>query len=257
VPHHGLDLVEPDQPFTVADFVEHASEVLAGMAERGAVALLVGGTGLYLRAVGRGLATDALPHDPEIRSQIEDDLARDGLEPLVARLRSLAPRLAARTDPANSRRVVRALEIASIAGDAPLPAPRGYGGPLLWLGLDLADRDLHRRWIADRAAAQFAAGLIEEAQRLRERFDPTLACFSAIGYHEAWSVIDGRASLDEAIAADAQRNVAFARRQRTWFRSEPDVTWHDSRDEPLPAVAAMVGGFLAGSGPEAGYPRPR
>jgi tRNA dimethylallyltransferase len=250
VVHHGIDLVDPDEPFSVARYADHASAALASIAERRQVAILVGGTGLYLRAIGRGLATDALPHDPAIRAAIEADLARAGLAPLVGRLETLAPRLAARIDAANPRRVVRALEIASIQGDVPLPAPRGYDGPLLWLGLDLGDRVLHRRWISDRARGQFGSGLLAEAEALRRGWDPRLPCFSAIGYREAWSVLDGNATLEEAINADTGRNVAFARRQRSWFRAEPDIEWLDAAHDPFPLARRWIDRFLE----DAGYP---
>jgi tRNA dimethylallyltransferase len=240
VPHHGLDLVDPDEPFSVADFAAHARGVLADLAERGGAALLVGGTGLYLRAVARGIDTNALPRDAIVRARLEAELTAGGLEPMVDRLRALAPGGAARVDLANPRRVVRALEIAELQGDAPLPPPRGYGGPVAWIGLTV-EPAIHATWIADRARAQFDAGLIEEARALRERYDPALPAFSAIGYREAWAVLDGQLSREEAIALDARRNVAFARRQRTWFRSEPDIAWLDvSRSDPLDAALAAA-----------------
>jgi tRNA dimethylallyltransferase len=244
VVHHGIDLVDPDEPFSVARYADHALVALASIADRGRIAILVGGTGLYLRAIGRGLATDALPHDTAIRADIEADLVRDGLADLVRRLEAIAPRLAGRTDRANPRRVVRALEIASIQGDVPLPAVRGYDGPALWLGLDVADRELHRRWISERARGQFEAGLVGEAESLRRHWDPTLPCFSAIGYREAWAVLDGAATLEQAIAADAARNVAFARRQRTWFRAEPDVEWLDAAADPFIPARRRISEFL-------------
>ena len=246
IPHHGLDLVEPDAPFPVADFADHARGVLAVIAERGGVAMLVGGTGLYLRAVARGLPTDQLPADPEVRARLESQFLAVGLEPLVERLRSVAPQRAAAIDTANPRRVVRALEIATIAGGEPeLPQPRGYDGPVAWVGLDV-EPAAHRTWIADRARAQFDAGLIEEARALRERFDPALPSFSAIGYREAWAVIDGELTREAAIAEDARRNQAFAKRQRTWFRSEPDVRWLDATDSDLAAsVRAIAAGLIA------------
>jgi len=229
VPHHGLDLVDPDEPFTMADYVAHAKTALAGISERNAIAILVGGTGLYLRAIARGIATDALPADPDLRARLEEELATEGLDLLLARLLNLAPGRAARVDARNPRRVVRALEIAELEGDSPLPAPRGYPGPVAWIGLHL-EHAVHRQWIAARAGAQFEAGLIEEARSLRERYDPSLPSFSAIGYREAWSVIDGQATIEEAIHADAARNVRFAKRQRTWFRAEPDIAWLDPTD---------------------------
>jgi tRNA dimethylallyltransferase len=226
VPHHGLDLVEPDEPFSVADFVAHANAALSAIARRGGVAILAGGTGLYLRSVARGLDTEALPSDAALRADLERRLEAGGLEPLVVRIRALAPAAAARLDLRNPRRVVRALEIAELAGDMPPPAPRGYPGPVTWIGLAL-DQAEHRRRIEARARSQFDAGLLEEARGLRERFDPASPAFSAIGYREAWSVLDGDATLEAAIELDAQRNLAFAKRQRTWFRAEPDVVWMD------------------------------
>jgi tRNA dimethylallyltransferase len=240
VPHHGLDLVDPDAPFSVADFVAHATSALADLAGRGGAAILAGGTGLYLRAVARGLDTDALPSDPALRARIEHELGVEGVERLAARLTAIAPRLAKTVDLRNPRRVVRALEIAELLGDAPRPAARGYAGPVLWLGLQVAP-EIHRARMEKRARAQFEAGLVEEARELRERFDPSLPAFSAIGYREAWALIDGALDLEAAIALDAQRNAAFARRQRTWFRSEPGIEWLDATDE-LPVEAALVAG---------------
>lgn len=248
VPHHGLDLVEPDEPFSVGDFVGHASAALDGIAARGRIALLVGGTGFYLRAVGRGLDIEALPSDAGLRAALEEDLARDGLASLAERLRATAPGLASTVDLRNPRRVVRTLEIALLAGDRPRPPARGYRGPSLWLGLEVP-ADVHRRWIAERARAQFEAGLLAEAAALRERFDPSLPAFSAIGYREAWAVLDGETDLDAAVEVDARRNVAFARRQRTWFRAEAGIDWIDATADPLAAALARVRPFLARATP--------
>jgi tRNA dimethylallyltransferase len=240
VPHAGLDLVDPPERFAVADFVAHAREVLADVAARDGVALLVGGTGLYLRAVARGVDLEALPDDPALRARLEAEFATEGVAPLVERLRTTAPTLAAEVDTANPRRVIRALEIAELRGDGPRPAPRGYPGPVTWIGLML-DRAEHDRRIAARARQQFDDGLVDEAVGLRQRFDPSLPAFSAIGYREAWDVADGRLTLDEAVAADTQRNVAFARRQGTWFRSEPDIEWLDATGaDPFEAALERV-----------------
>jgi tRNA dimethylallyltransferase len=227
VPHHGLDLVEPDEPFSVADFVTHARGVLADLAARDGVAILAGGTGLYLRAVARGLDTDALPSDADLRASLEADLLTDGLDRLVERLEALAPDLAATVDRRNPRRVVRALEIATLQGDTPRPPARGYRGPVAWIGVTVEPEE-HGRRITARARGQFDAGLIEEAAALRARFDTDLAAFTAIGYREAWGVLDREYDREAAIELDARRNVAFAKRQRTWFRAEPGVTWVDA-----------------------------
>jgi tRNA dimethylallyltransferase len=233
VPHHGLDLVDPDVAFNVADFVDHVAAVLPPIAAAGGLAILAGGTGFYLRAIARGLDTAALPSDAGVRATIEAELLASDVAAGAARLRSIAPTLAARIDLRNPRRVARALEIAEIAGDVALPEPLGYPAPVAWLGLDVA-REIHQRWIAERARAQFEAGLVEEARALRERFDPALPAFSAIGYAESWALLDGEIDRETAIERDAARNVAFAKRQRTWFRREPDIEWlNPAAGDPL------------------------
>ncbi len=242
VVHHGLDRVDPDQPYSVADFRAHALGVLASLGERGGVGILAGGTGFWLRAVMAGLDTDALPSDAAVRAGIEADLANAGVERLAARLTTLAPGLATRTDLHNPRRVVRALEIATLQGDAPLPEPLGYPAPALGLQLRVEPHE-HRRRIAARARAQFDAGLVEEARTLRERWDPSLPCFTAIGYRESWAYLDGACSLGEAVALDAQRNVAFAKRQATWFRAERALEVLDATGDPLPAAFARLDAF--------------
>ena len=243
VPHHGLDLVEPDQPFSVADYLRHVRDALPGIAAQGGVAILVGGTGLYLRAVARGLDTDALPFDAEVRAAIEVGLLRDGLEPAVTRLRELAPTLASRIDLANPRRVARALEIAELRGDAPPPPPLGYAGPVRWLGLRLAP-DVHREWIARRVREHFDTGLVDEARALRERFDSSLPALSAIGYAESWALLDGVINRDTAIQRDTQRTIAFARRQAAWFRSEPDIDWFEAAEDNVATAVASVRDLL-------------
>ena len=227
VPHHGLDLVDPDEAFTAADFQQAAVAALAAIAARGGVAILVGGTGLYLRAVARGLPLSDTGRDAAVRAELQQRLAGEGLQVLVAQLRSAAPGVAARTDLANPRRVVRALERVTVQGDRPPPQPRGYPARSVWIGLQ-ADPAPHRAWIMDRARAQFAAGLLDEAAALRSRFDPALPAFTAFGYQEAFAVLDGELAIEHAIERDATRTWQFARRQGTWFRAEPGVEWFDS-----------------------------
>ncbi len=165
-PHHGLDLVEPDQPFTAADYQHAADDALRGIAQRNGVAVLVGGTGLYLRAVARGFPLDETGFDAAARTALDQRLAGEGLHALVTELRSRAPDTATRIDTANPRRVVRALERVAALGDVPPPAPRGYPAPSVWIGLKI-DAAEHARRIDERARAQFNGGLLEEAAALR------------------------------------------------------------------------------------------
>jgi tRNA dimethylallyltransferase len=228
VPHHGLDLADPDETFTAADYQRAASAALGAIAAKGGVALLVGGTGLYLRAVARGFALGETGRDAGIRADLEQRLAGEGLHVLVAELCGAAPHVAARTDLANPRRVVRALERVAVQGDRPPPEPRGYPARSVWIGLQL-DAALHRVWITERARAQFASGLLEEAAALRQLYDPSLPAFTAFGYHEAFAALDGELTVAQAIERDATRTWQFARRQRTWFRAEPDIEWLDAK----------------------------
>ena len=244
--HHGIDLVEPDEPYTVADFRSHALDALRTLGRRGGVGILAGGTGFWLRAVTAGLDTHALPHDPGVRAELESALVDDGLETLAARLEALAPSIAARTDLRNPRRVVRALEIATLGGDGPLPAPLGYGAPVLGLQLVVEPAE-HRRRIHERARQQFDAGLVEEARALRDRWGTALPAFSAIGYHESWAFLDGTRTLEEAIALDALHNEQFAKRQKTWFRREPALAVVDATVDPRPNALAVLDRWLAGS----------
>lgn len=247
VPHRGLDLVDPDVPFSVADFAAHAAGALAGIAARGGWAILAGGTGLWIRAVADGLALDELPHDALVRAALEAELVAGGAAPLVARLRALAPARAAHVDLQNPRRVVRALEIATILGDGEPPAPRGYPRPVLRIGLDLVDRALHGRWIAARAAAQLDGGILDEAARLRARYPETLPALSAIGYREAFDLLDGRLDRSGYLAVNVRRNMQFARRQRTWFRSDARIRWLDpSAGDPLPVILGAVRTIIDG-----------
>ncbi|MFI5261172.1 MAG: tRNA (adenosine(37)-N6)-dimethylallyltransferase MiaA [Candidatus Limnocylindrales bacterium] len=239
IQHHGLDLVDPDAGFTAADFQRHVYAVLPGIAARSHMAILVGGTGLYLRAVARGVPLDEGSVDARLRAALEQRLADEGLAALVAELRQVAPVIARGTDLANPRRVVRALERARLVGDVPPAPPRGYPGPTTWLGLHVGV-DVGRQRIGERAAAQFAAGLVDEAVALRARFGTPARAFSAFGYFEALDLADGRLDREAAIAGTVARTTAYARRQRTWFRGERGIGWLPAAEDPLPTALSVA-----------------
>ena len=243
VRHHGLDLVSPDERFSVSAYQRHAMSALQGIETRGHRAVLAGGTGLYLRAVARGIDVQDGPSDPVLRERLEREQVRaGGLAEQVERLRTLAPRLAQRTDLRNPRRLVRALEIAMLAGDRLPPPPRGYPAAVLWLGLRLP-AEIHRDRIADRVAGQFAGGLLREAERLQKRYARSAAAFTAFGYWEAFAVLDGALSHEEALDETIARTRAYAKRQLTWFRAEEGIRWIDAAEDPLPAALALARDF--------------
>lgn len=174
---------------------------------------------------------------------LEARLAAEGLPALAAELTVRAPETAARTDRANPRRVVRALERVLLVGDRPPPAPAGWPAPVAWIGLR-RERARHDAAIAARARAQLTGGLLAEAAALRARYPETLPAFSAMGYREAFALLDGRLDLDGAVAEDARRTVAYARRQATWFRAEAGIAWLDGDADPLPGALAAAQALL-------------
>lgn len=241
VPHHLLDVVEPDQPFTVAQWVELARSLLPGIDDRGRLPLVVGGTGLYVTALVDGFDFTSQPWSPELRQRLAAELEAEGLRELADRLTRLDPASAARTDLRNPRRVLRALERAELVGAAAAGTVGldPYPGRLALLGLSRPWAVLDGR-IGERAAAMFAGGLLEETRALLERgLDPELPALTGHGYAEAARHLAGEWSLEEAIASTARRVRRYARRQMSWFRRDRRVVWLDAGSGP-PDDPALV-----------------
>jgi tRNA dimethylallyltransferase len=230
VPHHLLDLAEPDEAFSVAHWVERARELIPGIVGRGRTPLLVGGTGLYVAALVDGHDYATQGSDPELRTRLAATLEADGLEPLVEQLNRIAPRVARTIDIRNPRRVVRALERAG-AGDAE-PRREPYDGPVALVGIE-RPRDVLYRRIDERARGLFADGLLEEARALmRAGYGPDLRPMSGHGYAEAMRHLAGEWTLEQAIEVTARRTRQYAKRQLTWFRRDRRVRWLDGGDRP-------------------------
>jgi tRNA dimethylallyltransferase len=231
VPHHLLDLVAPDEPFTAADWVRLARRLVVEVAARGRLPLVVGGTGLYVSALVHGFRFGAHPGSGEIRARLEADLAEHGISALGERLRSLAPEVAARTALRNPRRVLRALERAA-AGDLVPPGTDPYAGAVTLIGLERPPQVLEAA-IATRTARLFRDGLLEETSALLAAgYAADLPALSGHGYREAARYLMGEGSLEEAIATTALRTRQYARRQRTWLRREPEIRWLDLGEGP-------------------------
>ena len=234
VPHHLIDVVDPDEPFTVADWVDRARALIPAIASRGSLPLLVGGTGLYVSALVDGHDYAGQPWSTEIRHRLADDLETDGLEALVARLRTADPVTATAIDLRNPRRVLRALERAE-AGGGGAPQSSAYQGTVALVGLDRPRAVLYRR-IDERARELFDGGLLEEVRQLRAAgYGPELQPMTGHGYAEAAAHLAGEWTLDEAVAVTAHRTRQYAKRQLTWFRRDPRVTWIPLGDGPSDA----------------------
>ncbi|MDR5709004.1 MAG: tRNA (adenosine(37)-N6)-dimethylallyltransferase MiaA [Armatimonadota bacterium] len=240
VPHHLLDVVEPHEVFTVQRFQQLARETIARIRARDRVPMLVGGTGLYVRAVLDGLRIPPVPPDWELRRRLEEEEHRQpGV--LFRRLREVDPESAARIHPTNLRRLIRALEIWHHLGVPPSQVrARGPEEPSLRVGLTMDRRMLYAR-IDRRIDEQLQAGFVEEVRRLLAGgVPPSAPALQALGYREIAAHLHGEMSLAEAISRWRRNTRRYARRQLIWFRADPQVQWLDVTGLPPEGVAERV-----------------
>lgn len=232
IPHHLVDIVDPGERYDVLRYQRDGRAALAGIRARGRVALVVGGTGLYVRALLDGLELASLPHDPEVRARLESEDPAT----LHERLRAMDPNAASRVDPRNRRRLVRYLEVATIAGG---PVPRVRGAPLAALRIGLRPpREVLVAAIERRVRDMVAQGVLDEARSLVARgIDPRLPSMSAHGYVHWAALLRGEIDLETAIARTARDVRAYSRRQMTWFRRDAAIRWFDpTATDPLPEI---------------------
>jgi tRNA dimethylallyltransferase len=237
VAHHVLDIWDVTEPASVAVYQRLARAAIDDILARGRTPLLVGGSGLYVRAVLEDF--DFPGTDPTLRATLEEELAEVGPGPLHERLASADPEAAARILPSNGRRIVRALEVIALTGDtftARLPDPTPVYDAVQ-LGVDLNTELLDER-IAARVDTMWELGLVEETRALVELGlrEGRTAC-RALGYQQVLDVLDGRCTEDEARSATVRATRRFVRRQRSWFRRDPRVDWLDGASPDLPAAA--------------------
>ncbi|MGC1550469.1 MAG: tRNA (adenosine(37)-N6)-dimethylallyltransferase MiaA [Rhodanobacter sp.] len=246
-PHALINIRDPAQPYSAADFRADAMEAMRQVSETGRVPLLVGGTGLYFRALQRGLSS--LPEaDAEVRARIAAEAAAIGWSALHQRLAELDPPAAERIRPGDQQRLQRALEVIELTG-RPLSEQQqgGNGERFPWRVLKLAllpgDRaPLHAR-IAERFDVMLAHGLLDEVRTLRERGDlhPDLPAIRAVGYRQAWEHLDGQYDVAELRNRGIFATRQLAKRQITWLRSELDVR---VLEPDAPGLAARAGEAL-------------
>jgi len=232
VPHHLIDLCDPAEAYSAARFRDDALRAIAEIRARGRIPLLVGGTMLYFRALQQGLG-DLPPADPAFRARLAEDARREGWPALHARLARLDPDSAARLHPNDAQRIQRALEIVELGGApvAQLQAARGAGlaPPVVKLAVNPPDRALLHERIRARFAAMMAQGFLDEVRALRARGDlaPELPSMRAVGYRQLWAHLDGACDLATAVERGIAATRQLAKRQLTWLRSEPDLTFLD------------------------------
>jgi tRNA dimethylallyltransferase len=226
IPHHMIDIVEPDEDFSVGRYVQMAEEVLQGIFARGKTAVVAGGTGLYCDSLISGRAFAPCPQTGR-RAELE----KRPTDELLKKLQKIDPASAERLSPADRKRIVRALEVYEETGETitahnektKLVPPRHRA---VWLGVDWESRaELYAR-IDRRVDAMLAAGLLDEIRALlKEGIPETATSLQAIGYKEFILALHGECSVEDAAALVKQRSRNYAKRQRTWFRRNPETRW--------------------------------
>lgn len=229
IPHHLLDICEPNGTFSASEFARAAHALVREIRERGHVPILVGGTGLYLRAFLKGRLAGA-GGDPAIRARLRREAEVSGSQALYARLRSLDPVTAGRLHPHDLFRIIRALELLEITGRPPSEirsdlweAPRLQGTAMLVLSRDRQELD---RLIDERAEVMWERGLVEEVRRLlAQGYGPDLPALRSLGYRQAVAHLQRRSTEGEALLSMQRATRRYARRQLLWFRREPAADW--------------------------------
>ncbi len=230
IPHHLIDICDPTQTLTVADYQARAQTGIAHLQTEGRVPILVGGTGLYIRAIVKGLKIPQVPPQPELRSQ----LASLGQPSCYAMLQQVDPISASNIHPNDTVRMLRALEVFYVTG-IPISAQQGEAPPsypVLQIGLDSQD-DLLIQRIKHRTEQMMAIGWIEEVQYLQAKYGNDLPLMQTLGYKEMQQYLAGKLSRSEATEQTVLHTRQFAKRQRTWFRADAQTEWFDCDSSDL------------------------
>ncbi|HLA79632.1 MAG TPA: tRNA (adenosine(37)-N6)-dimethylallyltransferase MiaA [Vicinamibacteria bacterium] len=250
VPHHLIDLADPQEPFSAADYARLARQALSGIRDRGRLPVVVGGTGLYLRALLEGLF-EGPSRDPELRQRLEAMAGRWGQDALHRLLRRVDPAAADRIAPADRVRVVRALEVFRLTREPLTAHHQRAGGGLTGFAVRIVglalDRGELRARVERRTEEMWQRGLLSEVQGLLAKgYAPDLRPLQAIGYRQAVAVIEGRLSEAAARRDMVTATMRYAKRQMTWFRHQAEVRWHRSAEA---ALADAWRGLEAPGGP--------
>ena len=245
--HHDLiDVVDPDEDFDAARYQHLADTAIARLVKAKRVPVVVGGTGLYIRALLHGIFPDA-PGDPEVRRALRRRLSAEGAAALHRELAARDPDAAARIHPNDRQRIVRALEVLAVTGRPLSELQRRHGFRqqryrALQIGLDIERQELYRR-IDRRVDRMLAEGLLDEVRGLLRRgYAATLKSMQSIGYRHMVAYLEGRLDWDEAVRTLKRDTRRYAKRQLTWFRADPAVRWH--RPDQVPPIVKAVRSFL-------------
>lgn len=251
VPHHLIDVVDPDEEFHLARFQTLAYAAIDDILRRGKVPFLVGGTGQYVRAVVEGWQVPPVPPDEALRQRLYTEAKQESPEALHRRLAAVDPEAAARIHPHNVRRIVRALEVYEATGRPISEWQRKRPPPyrILQIGLTMPREELYRR-IDARIERMVEEGLVEEVRRLVEQgYGFHLPAMQSLGYAQFKPYFAGEAALEDVIREIKRETRRFVRHQYTWFREDgPRIHWFDVTQEPYERIRDLVRAFLSNHG---------
>lgn len=245
VPHHLINICDPDQPFSLANYQTLAYQTIDAIHARGHLPFLVGGSPLYLRAVVQGLRIPEVPPNPALRAELEQIFAEHGCEALFQRLQAVDPATAAVIDRQNPRRLLRALEIVLTTGHSKVDLEGSQPPPyrIFQIGLDRARPSLYAR-IDQRVDEMIKQGLIEETRHLLQAgYRPPLPAITSLGYREMIAYLEGALTLPDAVDKIKFETHRYVRHQYTWFRKMQDITWFNLEREPILSIFARVAQF--------------
>lgn len=245
VPHHLIDVVDPDYPFSVEEYQRLAGEAIEDIHRRGRLPVLVGGTGLYIQAVTHGYHLPGVESNPGFRKELHRFADEKGNEKLWEKLKEVDPATAARLHPNDRRRIIRALEVYEATG-VPFSKLQRKSPPrydMLWIGLNMPRHLLYER-INRRVDLMMEQGLADEVETLRRMgYHRDLTSMQALGYKEIMMYLDGEISLEEAVEAIKKGTRKYAKRQLSWFRRLPEIQWFDvSEPESDQEIWELVAG---------------
>ncbi|GAB7388364.1 tRNA (adenosine(37)-N6)-dimethylallyltransferase MiaA [Bacillaceae bacterium] len=250
VPHHLIDIKDPDEDFSVAEFQSLVRPLIREINERGHLPILVGGTGLYIQSVTHGYHFPEASQDEAFRREMHALAEREGNEALHNRLLAIDPETAARLHPNDRKRIIRALEIYHVTGKRMSELQKKEREPrydLLMIGLTMERQKLYER-INERVEQMIDQGLIDEVKSLLARgYGPHLTSMQALGYKELIPYLEGRITKEEAIETIKKRTRNFAKRQLSWFRRLREIQWFDltetaSRDKIRERIYQTIAG---------------
>lgn len=246
IPHHLIDIIDPDMPFDAAQYAVTAGQMIVDLEKIGRLPFIVGGTGLYIKALVHGLFQDKTS-DPSIRAELKESASRNGLEVLYEQLCMADPAAAKKIHPNDAYRIIRALEVYRVTGNALTEYHSQHGFAdhryrVLKIGLDMDRAVLYDR-INGRVEGMISAGLLPEVRRLLDKGYPeTLKSMQAIGYRHMVDFIRDRLSWEEAVRTLKRDTRRYAKRQLTWFRADPEIVWFEpgQKDDMVQAIESFI-----------------